>query len=203
MRKRSITHIYIMEVQSSPNRYSARIQRAEKINIMEQNRLTSRLQVLENERNYYVRITSVDSKRTEDRLRHIQRNSGHSAKGLPPNAMVTNVRAEVSMCFLYGERLISRRFGKFRASLLERERERQWRILKSQGQRFIPNINNASNTAEENAGKDVTENVDPGHRGLTLDSKNVANSDGDLSIKLPHPSTLRRERTSWCTTDIS
>ena len=95
---------------------SSRIQRAYRMNNIEDTKLISRLQLLDKERVHQHRVTNQDIRLITITLDYIQSSSGKSPEGVAPAELQKAVefRDDMQPCFMYGERTFSRRFGKSR-----------------------------------------------------------------------------------------
>ncbi|KAH3738801.1 uncharacterized protein LOC127851134 [Dreissena polymorpha] len=91
---------------------SSRVQRAYRINNIENLRLQNRIQLLEKERLHTQRLTNQDIRLISLTLDYIQTHSGHSAEGLPPQGEKVHEeeqKDDEGPTFLYGERIVSRK----------------------------------------------------------------------------------------------
>ncbi|ELU18751.1 hypothetical protein CAPTEDRAFT_218479 [Capitella teleta] len=99
----------------SPNCNSQRIQRVKRINTIEQGRLQHKITLLEKERIRAIRLHNQDVRMINLTMEFISSNTGHSPEGWSPDYCPTEEqRRALASCFLYGDRLNSRRFGKNR-----------------------------------------------------------------------------------------
>ncbi|KAK7477622.1 hypothetical protein BaRGS_00031100 [Batillaria attramentaria] len=100
-----------MPAREAPSYSSSRVQRASRLNALEQARLQQRLMLLEKARLHQARLTNQDIRLTSLALDYILACSGHSSEGRGPQGEqrgVENVQQE-DPCFLYGERVVSRK----------------------------------------------------------------------------------------------
>ena len=90
---------------------SKRVQRALKINNIEDIKLKGRLHLMDKERIHRQRITNQDIRLISLTLDYIQSSSGHSTEALAPESEDDDDEEKKSEgpCFLYGERIISRK----------------------------------------------------------------------------------------------
>ena len=90
---------------------SNRVQRALKINNIEDIKLKGKLHLLDKERIHRQRITNQDIRLISLTLDYIQSSSGHSTEALAPESEEEDDGEKKSEgpCFLYGERIISRK----------------------------------------------------------------------------------------------
>lgn len=91
---------------------SSRVQRAYRINNIETMKLQHQLHLLEKERLHRQRLTNQDIRCIALTLDYIQTCSGHSPEALAPQGEYVqeeDSRAENGPCFLYGERIVSRK----------------------------------------------------------------------------------------------
>lgn len=91
---------------------SSRVQRAYRINKLETMKLNHRIQLLEKERLHRQRLTNQDIRTVSLTLDYIQTCSGHSPEALAPGGGRVeddDVRVDSGPCFLYGERIVSRK----------------------------------------------------------------------------------------------
>lgn len=103
----------------APSFNSSRVQRAYRINNIEQARLQQQLQLLEKERIHSMRVTNQDIRLISVTMDYIQSCSGHSPEGLGPEVEIpkeekTETEDSGSVCFMYGERIVSRKRRRFR-----------------------------------------------------------------------------------------
>ncbi|ESO93342.1 hypothetical protein LOTGIDRAFT_161906 [Lottia gigantea] len=92
---------------------STRIQRANRINNVEQSRLQGRLQLLEKEKIHKIRVTNQDIRLISLTLEYIQSSSGRSSEGRGPDVPIEKKKVDQGPCFLYGERILSRKVRRF------------------------------------------------------------------------------------------
>lgn len=85
------------------------MQRAYRINNIETTRLQGKLNLLEKEKLHAVRVTNQDIRLISLTLDYINSCSGHSPEGLAPNAEMEDEREDEGPCFMYGQRIISRK----------------------------------------------------------------------------------------------
>ncbi|XP_064613558.1 uncharacterized protein LOC135477407 [Liolophura sinensis] len=107
-----------MVLTEAPSYNSTRVQRAFRINNIEQTRLNGRLQLLEKEKIHAIRVTNQDIRLISLTLDYIQACSGRSQEAVPiptPRSVseASDDNAEEDPCFLYGERIVSRRAKRF------------------------------------------------------------------------------------------
>ena len=109
----------------NPNLNSVRMQRAQRINNIEDTRLATRLYLMNKEKKHLLRIASQDMRMVNLTLGYIQSSSGYSPEALPPDYVEKQVEKEEEPCFMYGERL--RRWKKSRraqsAPIMSRRQE--------------------------------------------------------------------------------
>lgn len=104
----------------APSFNSSRVQRAYRINNIEQARLQQQLQLLEKERIHSMRVTNQDIRLISVTMDYIQSCSGHSPEGLGPEVVEIpkeekpETEDSGSVCFMYGERIVSRKRRRFR-----------------------------------------------------------------------------------------
>ena len=92
------------------NYNSSRVQRAFRINNIEELKLKGKLLLLDKERLHKQRITNQDIRLISLTLDYIQANSGHSSEALAPDSEEDEEEKKSDgPCFLYGERIISRK----------------------------------------------------------------------------------------------
>ncbi|XP_041354453.1 uncharacterized protein LOC121372229 [Gigantopelta aegis] len=109
-----------MPAREVPSYSSSRIQRAYRINNIEQSRLAGKLQLLDRQKVHQIRLTNQDIRLISLSLDYIQSSSGHSPEGLSPikedsdREDLNDSPEEKGPCFLYGERIVSRRVRRFR-----------------------------------------------------------------------------------------
>ena len=88
---------------------SSRVQRAFRINNIEELKLKGKLHLLDKERIHRQRITNQDIRLISVTLDYIQASSGHSAEALASDSDDDEDKKQGGPCFLYGERIISRK----------------------------------------------------------------------------------------------
>ena len=89
---------------------SSRVQRAFRINNIEELKLKGKIHLLDKERIHRQRITNQDIRLISVTLDYIQANSGHSSEALAPDTDEEEIEKKSDgPCFLYGERIISRK----------------------------------------------------------------------------------------------
>ncbi|XP_074654183.1 uncharacterized protein LOC141908181 [Tubulanus polymorphus] len=93
---------------------SLRIQKACRVNNFEENRLRKQIILFEKEKSHNIRLTNQNIYTLNRSMAFIRSSSGYSPEGLPPDRETDYQRQTIGSCFLYGDRVISRRFGKFR-----------------------------------------------------------------------------------------
>ncbi|XP_013383097.1 uncharacterized protein LOC106153643 [Lingula anatina] len=98
--------------QEKPSILSTRLQRAYKINNIEYTKALGKMQLIEKAQVHSFRVTNNDIRLVNLALEHIQACSGHSPEGLPPDFVDDGQKEEAMSCFLYGERIGSRRFAR-------------------------------------------------------------------------------------------
>lgn len=98
-----------MPSNENPTYNSSRMQRAYRINNIETARLQGKLNLLEKEKLHAVRVTNQDIRLISLTLDYINSCSGHSPEGLAPQAEMPDEREDEGPCFMYGQRIISRK----------------------------------------------------------------------------------------------
>ena len=98
--------------QEAPNINSTRILRAYRLNNVETAKLRNTLFILDKSKKREMRIANQDIRLINLTLDYINSSSGHSPEGLHPDYVDTRKREESTPMFMYGERLVSRKFGK-------------------------------------------------------------------------------------------
>ncbi|KAL8562467.1 hypothetical protein ACOMHN_008611 [Nucella lapillus] len=100
-----------MPSRETPSYSSTRVQRASRINSLEQVRLQQRLMLLEKARLHQARLTNQDIRLTSIALDYILNCSGNSPEGRGPEGQQggTETIQTEDPCFLYGERVVSRK----------------------------------------------------------------------------------------------
>ena len=96
----------------NPTLNSVRVQRAQRINNIEESRMGTRLNLLEKERWHQMRVYNQDIRMVSITLEYIQSSSGYSPEALSPDYVESQVKKEPEPCFMYGQRL--RRWKKSR-----------------------------------------------------------------------------------------
>lgn len=96
----------------APSCNSHRVQRANRINSIEQGRLLHKISLLDKERVRSIRLLNQDMRVINLTMDFIQSSSGKSPEGRSPDESLAEREREEISCFLYGDRLNSRRFGK-------------------------------------------------------------------------------------------
>ncbi|XP_076445644.1 uncharacterized protein LOC143283329 [Babylonia areolata] len=100
-----------MPTRETPSYSSSRVQRASRLNSLEQVRLQQRLMLLEKARLHQARLTNQDIRLTSLALDYILNCSGHSPEGRGPTGEQGGAESTQTEdpCFLYGERVVSRK----------------------------------------------------------------------------------------------
>ncbi|KAK7108232.1 fibronectin type III domain-containing protein 1-like [Littorina saxatilis] len=101
-----------MPSREPPSYSSSRVQRASRLNALEQARLQHKMMLLEKGRLHQARLTNQDIRLTSTALEYILNSSGHSPEGRGPSGQPggqLDPGQEDEPCFLYGERVISRK----------------------------------------------------------------------------------------------
>ncbi|XP_050390610.1 uncharacterized protein LOC126809842 [Patella vulgata] len=97
----------------APSYNSTRVQRAYRINNIENARLQGRLHLLEKEKLHKIRMTNQDIRLISLTLEYIQSSSGRSSEGRAPEIIPVEKKDDQGPCFLYGERVLSRKVRRF------------------------------------------------------------------------------------------
>ncbi|KAK2147755.1 hypothetical protein LSH36_537g01000 [Paralvinella palmiformis] len=100
-----------MPAEEAPGLSSVRIQRALRLNGIEDGRLQQSMHLLDSERQRSVRLLRQDMRLVNLTLDYINTSSGVSIEGLPPNMTVQQEKEDMPPCLEYGNRIMSRRFG--------------------------------------------------------------------------------------------
>ncbi|KAK3096568.1 hypothetical protein FSP39_001360 [Pinctada imbricata] len=103
-----------MRSYETPTFNSTRIQRAYRINNIEQHRLQGKLNLIEKEKVHSIRVTNQDIRLISLTLDYINTCSGHSPEGLAPESEEEYVKKDDGPCFMYGERVVSRKRRRFK-----------------------------------------------------------------------------------------
>ncbi|XP_067675856.1 uncharacterized protein [Haliotis asinina] len=110
-----------MPARENPSYSSSRVQRAYRINSIEQSRLHGKLHLLEKQKVHQVRLTNQDIRMVSVSLDYIQSSSGRSPEGMSPEKEKLKSESEDESedednepCFMYGERIVSRRARRFK-----------------------------------------------------------------------------------------
>lgn len=98
---------------ANPSYNSSRIQRAYRINNIELTKLQGRLNLLDKEKKHQIQVTNQDIRLISVTLDYINSCSGQSPEGLGPDSEEEYEKPEGSPCFLYGERILSRKRRRF------------------------------------------------------------------------------------------
>ena len=126
-----------MPTKEAPSFSSSRVQRAYRINGIEQARLAGQIQLLDRQRLHQIRLTNQDIRLISLSLDYIQASSGHSPEGLSPikedsdREDLNDSPEEKGPCFLYGERIVSRRVRRFRRPQSAAEKSRSGSVASS------------------------------------------------------------------------
>lgn len=96
----------------TPSLHSTRLLRAYRMNTVETAKLKHQLFVLDKAKRREMRIANQDIRMINLTMDYINSSSGHSPEGRPPNYVDKSKREESGPMFLYGERVVSRKFGK-------------------------------------------------------------------------------------------
>ncbi|XP_046345309.1 uncharacterized protein LOC124125941 [Haliotis rufescens] len=110
-----------MPARENPSYSSSRVQRAYRINGIEQSRLHGTLHLLEKQKVHQTRLTNQDIRMVSVSLDYIQSSSGKSPEGMSPEKEKLKSESEDESdeednepCFMYGERIVSRRARRFK-----------------------------------------------------------------------------------------
>ncbi|XP_048770853.1 uncharacterized protein LOC125676989 [Ostrea edulis] len=115
----------------SPSFSSSRIQRAYRINNIEYTKLQGKLNLLEKEKIHSKRVINQDIRLISLTLDYINNCSGHSPEGLAPDSEEEYERLDEGPCFMYGERIVSRKKRRFKRSQSAAENSRSSGSLSS------------------------------------------------------------------------
>ncbi|XP_069138349.1 uncharacterized protein [Argopecten irradians] len=113
-----------MSALEHPSYNSSRVQRAYRINNIETAKLHGRLNILDKERKRQIQVTNQDIRLISVTLDYINACSGQSPEGLGPDSEEEYEKPEGSPCFLYGERIVSRKRRRFQRPQSAAERSR-------------------------------------------------------------------------------
>ncbi|XP_062619074.1 uncharacterized protein LOC134280648 [Saccostrea cucullata] len=105
-----------MPALETPSFSSSRIQRAYRINNIEYAKLQGKLNLLEKEKIHSKRVINQDIRLISLTLDYINNCSGHSPEGLAPDSEEEYEREDEGPCFMYGERIVSRKKRRFKRS---------------------------------------------------------------------------------------
>lgn len=89
----------------NPNLNSQRMQRAQRINNIEESRLLTQIHFIDKERKHRMRVTAQDMRMVQLTLEYIHASSGYSQEALPPDFVEPKTEQEREPCFMYGQRL--------------------------------------------------------------------------------------------------
>lgn len=120
-----------MPALESPSFSSSRIQRAYRINNIEYAKLQGKLNLLEKEKIHSKRVINQDIRLISLTLDYINNCSGHSPEGLAPDSEEEYEREDEGPCFMYGERIVSRKKRRFKRSQSAAENSRSSGSLSS------------------------------------------------------------------------
>ena len=120
-----------MPALETPSFSSSRIQRAYRINNIEYAKLQGKLNLLEKEKIHSKRVINQDIRLISLTLDYINNCSGHSPEGLAPDSEEEYERADEGPCFMYGERIVSRKKRRFKRSQSAAENSRSSGSLSS------------------------------------------------------------------------
>lgn len=98
-----------MPANENPTYNSSRMQRAYRINNIENARLQGRLNLLEKEKTHAIRVTNQDIRLISLTLDYINSCSGHSAEGLAPHEDIVKQTEDEGPFYMYGERIVGRK----------------------------------------------------------------------------------------------
>ena len=104
-----------MSVKEDVSFNSSRVQRASRINTIEQSRLNNKLCMLEKQRVHSLRLANQDIRLITVTLEYIQSSSGQSPEGMAPRETSFAQSRSLSPCFLYGDRVGSRKYSRMRS----------------------------------------------------------------------------------------
>ncbi|XP_060069632.1 uncharacterized protein LOC132549697 [Ylistrum balloti] len=107
-----------------PSYNSSRVQRAYRINNIETTKLHGRLNLLDKEKKRQIQVTNQDIRLISVTLDYINSCSGQSPEGLGPDSEEEYEKPEGAPCFLYGERIVSRKRRRFQRPQSATERSR-------------------------------------------------------------------------------
>ncbi|XP_033740471.1 uncharacterized protein LOC117327533 [Pecten maximus] len=113
-----------MSALEHPSYNSSRVQRAYRINNIENAKLHGRLNLLDKERKRQIQVTNQDIRLISVTLDYINACSGQSPEGLGPDSEEEYEKPEGAPCFLYGERIVSRKRRRFQRPQSAAERSR-------------------------------------------------------------------------------
>ncbi|OWF52472.1 uncharacterized protein LOC110447708 [Mizuhopecten yessoensis] len=113
-----------MPTLGQPSYNSSRVQRAYRINNIENTKLYGRLNILDKEKKRQIQVTNQDIRLISVTLDYINSCSGQSPEGLGPETEEEYEKPEGGPCFLYGERIVSRKRRRFQRPQSAAERSR-------------------------------------------------------------------------------
>ncbi|KAL3882740.1 hypothetical protein ACJMK2_029051 [Sinanodonta woodiana] len=176
-----------------PSYSSSRIQRAYRINNLEQIRLKARLDLLDKEKVHQIRITNQDIRLISMTMDTIQASSGHSPEGLGPDSESDGESIEENKgdpCFLYGERIVSRKKRRFLRpqSAMDMSRNRSEADTMSTTTSVATSVRPRSSPVSRKFG--LITSLKDGHRLDVEDIKSEADSGIRSGVSTPHPAWM-------------
>ena len=100
-----------------PNCNSLRVQRASRLNHIEEGRLENNVHLMTKEFRRSSRLANQDMRIINLTLEFIQNSSGHSVEGRPPSHRERGKSRKLAPCFMYGERVISRKYRRTQSAV--------------------------------------------------------------------------------------
>lgn len=100
-----------------PNCNSLRVQRASRLNHIEEGRLENHVHLMTKEFRRSSRLANQDMRIINLTLEFIQNSSGHSVEGRPPSHREKAKNRKLAPCFMYGERVISRKYRRTQSAV--------------------------------------------------------------------------------------
>lgn len=162
---------------------SSRVQRAFRINNIEELKLKGKLHLLDKERIHRQRITNQEIRLISLTLDFIHASSGHSTEGLSPESQDDEEKKPDGPCFLYGERVISRK---------KRRNLRPQSAFEQTGSAFSGSVSPAFDTV-----RPLSSPVRSRHTFITSLKDNVSITGDDGNLSVPSRSDASSPQPAW------